>query len=237
MKENLKNIEQKKIIEKVAPVIDSVPKSSRSRNYSKVFPSELFPNCMHHPWHSFNENFKCFIVGGCLVIIIYACNWYIVVAFCTNEMTTPSQLRMSLIVLESWNRHVLQIDVQVIVNVENRSIIKYEADLLIPVVSWFNVQIILASSTCLSLFITVRLDVTCVLSTNCIIVMVEKFQIEKKYSEIFECIWHMPTRLHCWKKKNSGAQWARTSNLLITVQTRSKLSYIGRYVEWYLNFY
>ena len=38
---------------------------------------------------------------------------------------------------------------------------------------------------------------------------------------------YMPTGEHCWKK-NSGLQWPRTSNLL---------SYIGRYVEWDLNFY
>ena len=30
----------------------------------------------------------------------------------------------------------------------------------------------------------------------------------------------MPTRGHCWKK-NSGEHWARTSNIWITVQTRS----------------
>ena len=40
---------------------------------------------------------------------------------------------------------------------------------------------------------------------------------------------HMPTSEHCWK--NSGAQWARTSNLRITAKTDSQLSYIGRYVE------
>ena len=46
----------------------------------------------------------------------------------------------------------------------------------------------------------------------------------------------MPTSEHCWKK-NICAQWARTSNIWITVQTRSLLSYVGRYVEWDLNFY
>ena len=40
----------------------------------------------------------------------------------------------------------------------------------------------------------------------------------------------MPTGEHCWKK-NSGAPWARTSNLWITSLTRCPLSYLGRYVE------
>ena len=46
----------------------------------------------------------------------------------------------------------------------------------------------------------------------------------------------MPTGKHCWKK-NSGTKWARTSNLWIPSLTRSLLSYVGRYVEWDLNFY
>ena len=46
----------------------------------------------------------------------------------------------------------------------------------------------------------------------------------------------MPTGEHCLKK-NSGAQWARTSKLWISSLTRSLLSYIGRYVEWNLIFY
>ena len=46
----------------------------------------------------------------------------------------------------------------------------------------------------------------------------------------------MPTAEHCLKK-NSGPQWARTSNLWIPSPTRSLLSYVGRYVEWDLNFY
>ena len=36
-------------------------------------------------------------------------------------------------------------------------------------------------------------------------------------------------------EENCGAQWARTSNLWIPSLTRSLLSYVGRYVEWYLN--
>ena len=47
---------------------------------------------------------------------------------------------------------------------------------------------------------------------------------------------YMPTGEHCWKK-NSAAQWARTSNLWISSLIRSLLSYVGRYVEWDLNFY
>ena len=47
---------------------------------------------------------------------------------------------------------------------------------------------------------------------------------------------YMPTGEHCWKK-NSGTQWARTSNFWISSLTRSLLSYVGRYVEWDLNFY
>ena len=46
----------------------------------------------------------------------------------------------------------------------------------------------------------------------------------------------MPTGEHCWKK-NSDAQWARTRDLWISSLARSPLSYIGRYVEWDLNFY
>ena len=46
----------------------------------------------------------------------------------------------------------------------------------------------------------------------------------------------MPTGEHWWKK-NSGAPWARTSNLWIPSLTRSPLSYLGIYVEWDLNFY
>ena len=46
----------------------------------------------------------------------------------------------------------------------------------------------------------------------------------------------MPTGEHCWKK-NSGAQWARTSNLWIPSLSCSLLSNVGRYVEWDLNFY
>ena len=43
----------------------------------------------------------------------------------------------------------------------------------------------------------------------------------------------MPTGEHC-RKKNSGAPWARTSNLWIPSLTRSPLSYLGRYVEiWF----
>ena len=47
----------------------------------------------------------------------------------------------------------------------------------------------------------------------------------------------MPTGEHCWKK-NSGAPWARTSNLWIPSLTRSPLSYLGRVIsplrlEWY----
>ena len=45
---------------------------------------------------------------------------------------------------------------------------------------------------------------------------------------------YMPTSEHCWKK-NSDAQWARTSNLLIAGLTRFNLSFIERYVEWSLN--
>ena len=44
----------------------------------------------------------------------------------------------------------------------------------------------------------------------------------------------MPTSEHCWKK-NSGALWARTSNLWILSLTRSPLRYLGRYVKWDLN--
>ena len=44
----------------------------------------------------------------------------------------------------------------------------------------------------------------------------------------------MPTGEHCWKK-NSGASWARTSNLWIPSLTRSPLRYLGRYVKWDLN--
>ena len=44
----------------------------------------------------------------------------------------------------------------------------------------------------------------------------------------------MPTSKHC-RKKNSGARWARTSNLWIKVILLSQLSYVGRYVEWDLN--
>ena len=47
---------------------------------------------------------------------------------------------------------------------------------------------------------------------------------------------HMPTGERCWKK-NSGAQWARTSNLWIPSLIRSLLSYVERYVDWDLNFY
>ena len=36
---------------------------------------------------------------------------------------------------------------------------------------------------------------------------------------------------------NSGAQWTRTINLWITDVPLSKLSYVGRYVEWDFNFY
>ena len=39
----------------------------------------------------------------------------------------------------------------------------------------------------------------------------------------------MPTGKHCWKK-NSGALWARTSNLWIPSLTRSPLRCLGRYV-------
>ena len=45
----------------------------------------------------------------------------------------------------------------------------------------------------------------------------------------------MPTGEHCWKK-NSGAPWARNSNIWIPSLTRSPLSYLGRYVEWDLKF-
>ena len=44
----------------------------------------------------------------------------------------------------------------------------------------------------------------------------------------------MPTGEHCWKK-NSGAPWARTSNLWIPSLTRSPLRCLGRYVNWDLN--
>ena len=47
---------------------------------------------------------------------------------------------------------------------------------------------------------------------------------------------YMQTGEDCWKK-NNGAQWARTSNLWISSLTHSLLSYVGRYVEWDLNFY
>ena len=47
---------------------------------------------------------------------------------------------------------------------------------------------------------------------------------------------YMPTGEHCWKK-NSGAQWAQTSNFWITSLTRSLLSYVGRYEVWDLIFY
>ena len=40
----------------------------------------------------------------------------------------------------------------------------------------------------------------------------------------------VPTSEHCWKK-NNGAQWAGTCDLLITDLTRSQLSYVGLYVE------
>ena len=40
----------------------------------------------------------------------------------------------------------------------------------------------------------------------------------------------MPTGEHCWKK-NSGAPWARTSNLWIPSLTRSPLRYLGRYAK------
>ena len=46
----------------------------------------------------------------------------------------------------------------------------------------------------------------------------------------------MPTGEHCWKK-NSGAPWARTSNLWIPSLTRSPLRYLGKYVKWDLNSY
>ena len=42
--------------------------------------------------------------------------------------------------------------------------------------------------------------------------------------------------LYCWKKY-SCAQWARTSNLRIIDFSLSKLSYVGRYAEWNLNWY
>ena len=41
----------------------------------------------------------------------------------------------------------------------------------------------------------------------------------------------MPTSEHCGKT-NSGAQWTRIINIWITVQTRSQLTYVERYVEW-----
>ena len=41
----------------------------------------------------------------------------------------------------------------------------------------------------------------------------------------------MPTGENCWKK-NSGTQWAWTSNLWIPSLPPSLMSYIGRYVEW-----
>ena len=47
----------------------------------------------------------------------------------------------------------------------------------------------------------------------------------------------MPTGEHCWKK-NSGAPWARTSNLRsfwIPSLTHSPPRYLGRYVNWDLN--
>ena len=44
----------------------------------------------------------------------------------------------------------------------------------------------------------------------------------------------MPTGEHCWKK-NSGAPWARTSNVWIQRITRSPLSYLGRYEKCDLN--
>ena len=47
---------------------------------------------------------------------------------------------------------------------------------------------------------------------------------------------YMLTGEHCWKK-NSGAQWARTSNLWMSILTWSLLSYVVRYVEWDLHFY
>ena len=47
---------------------------------------------------------------------------------------------------------------------------------------------------------------------------------------VFTCKDCMPTSERCWKK-NSGAQWTRTSNLVNSVQTPSQLSYIGCFVE------
>ena len=46
----------------------------------------------------------------------------------------------------------------------------------------------------------------------------------------------MPTGEYCWKK-NSGAPWARTSNLCILRLTLSLLRYLGRYVKLDLNSY
>ena len=47
---------------------------------------------------------------------------------------------------------------------------------------------------------------------------------------------YMPTGEHCLKK-NSGAQWARTQHPLDSKPNAPLLSYVGRQVEWDLNFY
>ena len=74
------------------------------------------------------------------------------------------------------------------------------------------------------------------ISTNLLTDLLGGITVHSFWLWIFTCIDGFANR-RTMLEENSGAPWARTSNLWNPSLTRSPQSYLGRYVKWNLKFY